>query len=107
MKSTAEEGHVFRKFGTGNLVTLNETPKKQGINVREAMLKFYSTEYSSKEMYLAVLGKESLDELQQLVIDKFSLIRRLEKSPKFFSLPWSECCKGVSICTSLSIYKFF
>lgn len=71
-KSSAKPGHPFRKFSTGNKKTLDEIPKEKGINVRDELIKFHTTWYSANIMALAIIGKESLPELQQLVIDLFS-----------------------------------
>ncbi|CAB3381398.1 Hypothetical predicted protein, partial [Cloeon dipterum] len=56
-RSTSIKDHPYSKFGTGNKQTLIDDPKKNGINVREALLKFHSTYYSSNIMSLAILGK--------------------------------------------------
>ncbi|XP_066956310.1 insulin-degrading enzyme [Macrobrachium rosenbergii] len=71
-KSTADPSHDFSKFGTGNKETLDSLPKEKGINVRDHLLEFHNKWYSSNIMSLVVLGKESLDELQGMVIDLFS-----------------------------------
>jgi insulysin len=42
---------------TGNKQTLDILPKESGINVREELLKFHDTWYSSNIMALAILGK--------------------------------------------------
>ena len=42
---------------TGNKQTLDIIPKESGINVREELLKFHDTWYSSNIMALAILGK--------------------------------------------------
>jgi hypothetical protein len=42
---------------TGNKQTLDIIPKEKGINVREELLKFHDTWYSSNIMALAILGK--------------------------------------------------
>ncbi|KAF7987713.1 hypothetical protein HCN44_003576 [Aphidius gifuensis] len=70
-KSTALKNHDYSKFGTGNAQTLSVEPKNKGINVRDELLKFHNHWYSSNIMALSVLGKESLDELEKLVVDLF------------------------------------
>ncbi len=47
----------------GNLQTLETRPKELEVDVREELLRFHSTHYSSNLMTLVVLGRESLDEL--------------------------------------------
>ncbi|XP_033611295.1 insulin-degrading enzyme-like [Cryptotermes secundus] len=74
-KSTAKKDHAFNKFGTGNKETLDIIPKEKGINVREELLKFHDTWYSSNIMALAVLGKESLDELETMAVTLFSDVK--------------------------------
>lgn len=56
-KSAADPNHPYTKFGTGNAETLDVLPKKMGIDVREELLKFHSTWYSSNIMSLSVFGK--------------------------------------------------
>ncbi|KAJ0170062.1 hypothetical protein K1T71_014668 [Dendrolimus kikuchii] len=73
-KSTADPNHPFHKFGTGNRETLETIPKAKGIDVRKELLKFHDKWYSSNIMTLVVLGKESLDELQEMVVSLFSAV---------------------------------
>lgn len=73
-KHLADEKHPYRKFGTGNLETLLEMPKKLNINTRDELIKFHKKWYSANIMTLAVFGKESLDELEKMTLSKFSEI---------------------------------
>ncbi|XP_063543756.1 insulin-degrading enzyme [Cydia strobilella] len=73
-KSTADKKHPYHKFGTGNRETLETTPKAKGIDVRKELLKFHDTWYSANIMTLAVIGKESLDELEAMVVPLFSAV---------------------------------
>uniref|UniRef100_H3CAE5 Peptidase M16 N-terminal domain-containing protein n=2 Tax=Tetraodon nigroviridis TaxID=99883 RepID=H3CAE5_TETNG len=66
-KATGNPNHPFSKFGTGNKLTLETRPSQQGIDVRQELLHFHSTYYSSNLMGLCVLGRESLDELTSMV----------------------------------------
>mmetsp|Transcript_28912 Transcript_28912/g.46802 ORF Transcript_28912/g.46802 Transcript_28912/m.46802 type:complete len:1017 (-) Transcript_28912:212-3262(-) len=75
LKSSANPEHPFNKFGTGNLETLSDIPKKKGIDVRAALLKFHQTYYSANNMRLVVLGQESLDQLEGWVREKFAGIK--------------------------------
>ncbi|XP_013403642.1 insulin-degrading enzyme [Lingula anatina] len=77
-KATANPKHPFSKFGTGNKYTLETRPKELGINTRDELLKFHSKFYSANIMGLSVLGKESLDELQEMVLDLFSNVENKE-----------------------------
>ena len=64
--------HDFYKFGTGNIETLQEKPKNLGINVRQELLNFHKKWYSANIMSLAVVGNQSLDELEETVVELFS-----------------------------------
>ncbi|XP_075989549.1 insulin degrading metalloproteinase [Anticarsia gemmatalis] len=73
-KSTAAKTHPFHKFGTGNRDTLETIPKSKGIDVRKELLQFHNQWYSSNIMTLVVMGKESLDELEAMVVPLFSVV---------------------------------
>lgn len=73
-KSLANPEHPYSKFGTGNKKTLSEDPKSNGIDVRDELIKFHGKWYSANIMCLAVFGKESLDDLEEMVISKFSSV---------------------------------
>ncbi|XP_049883205.1 insulin-degrading enzyme [Pectinophora gossypiella] len=73
-KSTANPAHPYHKFGTGNKETLETIPKQKNIDVRKELLKFHKEWYSSNIMTLVVLGKESLDELEAMVVPLFSQV---------------------------------
>ncbi|XP_076044547.1 insulin degrading metalloproteinase isoform X2 [Oratosquilla oratoria] len=70
-RTTANPQHDFSKFGTGNKETLDTIPKEEGISVRDSLLQFHEKWYSANIMALSVLGKESLDELETMVVDLF------------------------------------
>lgn len=73
-KHLAKPNHPYSKFGSGNKMSLCDTPKSMNIDVREELLKFHKKWYSSNIMSLAVIGKESLNELEDMVISKFATI---------------------------------
>ncbi|XP_039761918.1 insulin-degrading enzyme [Pararge aegeria] len=73
-KSTAHKDHPFHKFGTGNRETLETIPKEKGIDVRKELLNFHKKWYSANIMTLVVMGKESLDELEEMVVKLFSVV---------------------------------
>lgn len=88
-KSLADPSHPYSKFGTGNANTLSETPKMLGINVRKELLKFHEKWYSSNIMCLAVYGRESLDELEAMVIPRFSeIVNKDVVSPRWTNHPF-------------------
>eukprot|EP00929_Paragymnodinium_shiwhaense_P057959 TRINITY_DN29034_c0_g1_i1.p1 TRINITY_DN29034_c0_g1~~TRINITY_DN29034_c0_g1_i1.p1 ORF type:complete len:1041 (-),score=300.48 TRINITY_DN29034_c0_g1_i1:228-3350(-) len=68
----ANPKHPMCHFGTGNYETLKTLPEAAGVPVREHLLRFHSEYYSANIMCLAVLGKESLDDLEAMVKRKFS-----------------------------------
>ncbi|XP_050730176.1 insulin-degrading enzyme-like isoform X1 [Eriocheir sinensis] len=95
-KSTADPTHDFSKFGTGNKETLDTLPKEQGINVRDSLLQFHAKWYSSNIMALAVLGKESLDELEEMVLGLFSEVENKSVTvPEWITHPFGpkQCRK--------------
>ncbi|XP_069812626.1 insulin-degrading enzyme isoform X2 [Dendropsophus ebraccatus] len=71
-KATGDPGHPFHKFGTGNKLTLETRPTQEGLDVRQELLKFHSTYYSSNLMSICVLGRETLDELTELLVKLFA-----------------------------------
>eukprot|EP01084_Bolivina_argentea_P304873 526609_1 len=86
-KSFALATHPFHKFGTGNIKTLKEDVDAS-IDVRNELLKFHKTYYSSSIMKLAIVGKESIDSLQKMVMNTFSGIANTKRSrPVYESFP--------------------
>ncbi|KAH8371843.1 hypothetical protein KR093_009062, partial [Drosophila rubida] len=87
----AKPGHAYSKFGSGNKATLSDIPKAKGIDVREELLRFHKYWYSANIMCLAVIGKESLDKLEDMVIEKFSEIEnKYVKVPEWPRDPFAE-----------------
>lgn len=90
-KSLSNPKHPYSKFGTGNLETLKEIPIKRGLNIRDELLKFHEKYYSANIMKLVILGKESLDQLTQWVVEKFSAIKNKNVPiPTFDGHPLTE-----------------
>lgn len=90
-KALSNPKHPYSRFGTGNLETLKENPIKQGLNIRDELLKFHEKYYSANIMKLVVLGKEPLDQLTQWVIEKFSAIKNKNVPiPTFDGHPLTE-----------------
>lgn len=81
-KSTANPTHPYNHFSTGNIKTLGTEPLEKGWNVRDILMKYHEDCYSSNIMNLVVLGKESLDDLSDLVTEKFSDIKNKDLPPK-------------------------
>lgn len=59
-KSLSNPEHPYCHFGTGNLETLFENPKKNGQDIREELLKFHDSYYSANIMKLCVLGRGNM-----------------------------------------------
>ncbi|XP_055592583.1 insulin-degrading enzyme [Uranotaenia lowii] len=90
-KSLCDPKHPYNKFGTGNKKTLLEDTRKNNINIREELMKFHAKWYSANIMSLAVFGKESLDELEEMVVKMFSQIENKNvTSPRWKDMPFSE-----------------
>lgn len=90
-KNLARPDHPFHKFSSGNLQTLKEAPEASGIDVRQRLLDFHATYYSSNVLKLVILGKEPLDVLQKWVDEKFSPMKNKNLPiPKFPGAPYQE-----------------
>lgn len=61
----------YSKFFTGNKATLLEGTKRQNIDLREQLVKFYKANYSANEMSLAVVAPQPLSRLREFVTDGF------------------------------------
>eukprot|EP01135_Chromosphaera_perkinsii_P003217 Nk52_evm24s238 gene=Nk52_evmTU24s238 len=68
-RSTSSPRHPISKFGTGNLATLETDAKR---DVHAALVEYHRKYYSANVMGVAILGKESLDELTRMFEEKFS-----------------------------------
>lgn len=77
-KASASPDHPYSKFGTGNRETLEIIAKQKGINLRSRLLEFHEKYYSANIMTLCILGKDSLDELENMVVDLFSEVQNKE-----------------------------
>jgi len=68
--------HPYAKFSVGSLETLANRTEGNGTEdkVRDDLIEFYQTHYSSSQMALVVLGKESIADLQAIVTARFSAI---------------------------------
>jgi insulysin len=56
-KTLSSASHPYCQFGTGNLETLLEAPKRAGQDIRQELLKFHDSYYSANIMKLCILGK--------------------------------------------------
>lgn len=90
-KHLANPDHPFNTFGTGNKDTLLRIPKENNIDVRNKLLEFHDKWYSSNIMSLAVLGKESLDELEEMVVELFSGVSNKNvEAPEWKTHPFKD-----------------
>uniref|UniRef100_A0A6U3RP04 Peptidase M16 N-terminal domain-containing protein n=1 Tax=Ditylum brightwellii TaxID=49249 RepID=A0A6U3RP04_9STRA len=99
-KSLAKSSHPFSKFGSGNIQTLKDEPVAKGVDIRSELLTFYKTYYSANIMKLVVLGKQSIDELKQMVDMYFKGIPNQNLSvPHFPGEPYgkAELAKRLSV----------
>ena len=77
-KVTSKPGHLYQKFGTGNLETLKTIPEKENIDIRELLLDFHTKYYSANIMTLCVLGKETLEELEAVIVPLFKTVKNTD-----------------------------
>lgn len=80
-KSLSNPKHPFHHFSTGNLQTLRDDPQQRGIDVRNEFMKFHEKHYSANRMKLVVLGRETLDELEQWVGELFADVKNKDLPP--------------------------
>ncbi|CAF3856023.1 unnamed protein product [Rotaria sp. Silwood1] len=90
-KSTSDSEHPYSDFPSGNTESLRTTHKQRGIGIREVLLDFYKAQYSLNRMSLAVIGNQSLGELQSLVINSFKDVPNKKlQIPKYAPDPYGE-----------------
>lgn len=84
-RSTASSTHPISRFSTGNIDTLINEPESKGLSPHQAVKDFYDQHYSASLMRLAVLGRHSLDELEELVRSIFAEVVDRGLTPAKFS----------------------
>jgi insulysin len=84
LQEVMNQEHPFSQFSVGSLETLADRP---GASVRDDLLKFYDQFYSANLMRLVVLGKQSLDELEALVVPMFSQVPDKSYSHELIDAP--------------------
>lgn len=90
-KSSADPNHPYSGFGTGSRETLDIIPKQKNIDVRQELLNFHSRWYSANVMALSVLGKESLDDLEKMIVQMFANVENKNvKAPEWTEHPFNE-----------------
>ncbi|MGO1233636.1 MAG: insulinase family protein [Marinobacter sp.] len=82
-KAGGNPDHAFSRFAVGNLTTLENTEDNP---LRPDLIEFWKEHYSANIMTLAVYGPQSLDELEQMVRERFTDIENrnlaAEKHPE-------------------------
>lgn len=71
LQEVINPAHPYSQFSVGSLETLEDRPDS---NIRDELISFYETYYSANIMRLVVLGSQSLDELEALVVPMFSAV---------------------------------
>ena len=72
-KQALDPRHPLARFAVGNAQTLADRP---GADIRDELIRFYESNYSSHLMKLAVLGREPLDVLEDRVRARFAAVPR-------------------------------
>ncbi|MDX1734342.1 MAG: insulinase family protein [Halioglobus sp.] len=69
LQEVMNQEHPYSQFSVGSLESLAD---REDSTIREELLRFYERHYSANQMRLAVLGAQSLDELEALVSPMFA-----------------------------------
>jgi len=88
VKATAADEHPFARFDVGNLDTLgSDDPAGMRLN----LIDWNKQTYQAGAMRLAVLGRESLDDLQKMVEEYFGSVRNGGGVPQDYATePWPQ-----------------
>jgi secreted Zn-dependent insulinase-like peptidase len=84
LRDVVNPEHPFHKFSVGSLDTLSN---RDGSTIRDDLLKFYQQHYSANIMTLAIVGRESPDELEKMVREKFSAVANRHLKPASIDTP--------------------
>ncbi len=84
IKTVSNPLHPFSQFSVGSLATLAD---REGQPVRDDLLAFYRQHYSANRMTLVVLGKQSVNELQKMVSERFAAIANHNSPVPHFKEP--------------------
>ena len=71
LASLTQPGHDLSKFSFGNVKSLIDLPKAEGIDLNQAIKKFWSTYYHPSNMNLVVQGEYDLETLEKWVTEYF------------------------------------
>lgn len=86
-KALANPEHPYNHFSTGSYKTLHDDPLARGVKIRDEFMKFHSTHYSANRMKLVVLGRESLDTLEEWVEEIFAKVPNKDLSRNEWNMP--------------------
>jgi len=88
LKATAAEEHPFFRFDVGNLDTLGADDLP---GTREQLVDWNRSHYQAGAMKLAVVGTEPLEELEEMILSRFSKVRLGQgQEPSYPSQPWTK-----------------
>ena len=76
--------HPMTGFTTGNLTTLED---REGSNIRDELIALYQKHYSANIMSLAIIGNDSLDQLERWATEKFSAVEDRKVEKQAFDMP--------------------
>ena len=83
-RQTLDPRHPLSRFLAGNAETLADRP---GADVRDALIAFHESRYSSHLMKLVVVGREPLDVLDDWVRARFEAVPRRDVEPARITVP--------------------
>ncbi|KAJ4314445.1 metalloprotease [Neodidymelliopsis sp. IMI 364377] len=86
-KALANPEHPYCHFSTGSWKTLHDDPIARGVKIRDEFMNFHSKHYSANKMKLVVLGRESLDTLEQWVEDIFAQVPNKDLPKSRWDMP--------------------
>ncbi|KAI0952754.1 hypothetical protein AcW1_007154 [Taiwanofungus camphoratus] len=112
-KTLSAPGHPWSQFSTGNLESITDAARKlvkegqlfvdeEGEDstvyreTRKRLVEWWNQQYCAGRMTLAVIGRESLDELSKIVVSLFSPImyRGLDPRPIIMEPAWGQAEMG-------------
>lgn len=79
--------HPFAKFSVGNHETLGD---RDGKSIRDEIIAFHQQHYSADLMTLALVGPQTLDELEAWANEKFTTIANLNLASKQIDVPYTD-----------------
>jgi secreted Zn-dependent insulinase-like peptidase len=89
LRRTFPEAHPLSRFTVGNQETLSNDNNE----LRDETVQFYEKHYSANLMELVVLGPQSLDELQEMVVGRFSPVENRGHNAPRYTTPFLEADK--------------